>query len=147
MRRQVPPPSKTVFWSGHRRVFRCLWPGVFTLWLKGKGRVNARRYEAQGHGEPGVGEDDLRSAAEVARILVDRVLAEAPVDDSKRIAVILDGLGSTKYEELFVVWGTVRKLLEDRGYTLVEPLVGEYVTSLDMHASEFWPRVVPLLLR
>jgi len=84
------------------------------------------------HGEPGVGEDDLRSAAEVARILVDRVLAEAPVDDSKRIAVILDGLGSTKYEELFVVWGTVRKLLEDRGYTLVEPLVGEYVTSLDM---------------
>nr|WP_314784781.1 dihydroxyacetone kinase family protein [Olsenella uli] len=84
------------------------------------------------HGEPGVGEDDLRPAAEVARILVDRVLAEAPADDSKRIAVILDGLGSTKYEELFVVWGTVRVLLEDRGYTLVEPLVGEYVTSLDM---------------
>jgi dihydroxyacetone kinase len=84
------------------------------------------------HGEPGVGEDDLRSAAEVARILVDRVLVEAPADDSKRIAVILDGLGSTKYEELFVVWGTVRKLLEDRGYTLVEPCVGEYVTSLDM---------------
>ena len=97
--------------------------------------LGVRAVQQQGrslHGEPGVGEDDLRSAAEVARILVDRVLAEAPVDDSKRIAVILDGLGSTKYEELFVVWGTVRKLLEDRGYTLVEPLVGEYVTSLDM---------------
>ena len=60
------------------------------------------------HGEPGVGEGDLASAAEVAELLVDRVLAEAPADDSKRIAVILDGLGSTKYEELFVVWGTVR---------------------------------------
>ena len=84
------------------------------------------------HGEPGVGEADMASAAEVARILVDRVLAEAPADDSKRVAVILDGLGSTKYEELFVVWGTVRALLEERGYELVAPLVGEYVTSLDM---------------
>lgn len=84
------------------------------------------------HGEPGVGEGDLASAAEVAELLVDRVLAEAPADNSKRIAVILDGLGSTKYEELFVVWGTVRQLLEDKGYTLVEPLVGEFVTSLDM---------------
>ena len=84
------------------------------------------------HGEPGVGEDDLKPAAEVARILVDRVLAEAPADGAKRLAVMLDGLGSTKYEELFVVWGTVRPLLEQRGYTLVDPLVGEYVTSLDM---------------
>lgn len=84
------------------------------------------------HGEPGVGEADMASAAEVAELLVDRVLAEAPADDSKRIAVILDGLGSTKYEELFVVWGTVRRLLEERGYDLVAPLVGEYVTSLDM---------------
>lgn len=84
------------------------------------------------HGEPGVGETDMASAAEVAGLLVDRVLAEAPADDSKRIAVILDGLGSTKYEELFVVWGTVRRLLEERGYELVAPLVGEYVTSLDM---------------
>lgn len=84
------------------------------------------------HGEPGVGEADLASADEVAELLVERVLAEAPADDSKRVAVILDGLGSTKYEELFVVWGTARRLLEDRGYTLVEPLVGEYVTSLDM---------------
>lgn len=84
------------------------------------------------HGEPGVGEGDLAPAAEVARLLVDRVLAEAPAGDAKRIAVILDGLGSTKYEELFVVWGTVRDLLEERGYTLVDPQVGEFVTSLDM---------------
>lgn len=84
------------------------------------------------HGEPGVGEDDLKPASEVARLLVERVLAEAPADDSKRIAVVLDGLGSTKYEELFVVWGTVRKLLEDAGYSLVAPVVGEVVTSLDM---------------
>ncbi len=84
------------------------------------------------HGEPGVGEADLASAAEVAELLVNRVLDEAPEGAGKRIAVILDGLGSTKYEELFVVWGTVRELLESKGYELVEPQVGEFVTSLDM---------------
>ncbi len=84
------------------------------------------------HGEAGVYEDDLVSAAEIAQLLVERVLAEAPADDSKRIAVLLDGLGSTKYEELFVVWGTVHDLLLERGYELVAPQVGEFVTSLDM---------------
>jgi dihydroxyacetone kinase len=83
------------------------------------------------HGEPGVGEGDLASADGVARLLVDRVLAEAPAG-AHRLAVMLDGLGATKYEELFVVWGSVRPLLEERGYELVEPLVGEFVTSLDM---------------
>ncbi len=84
------------------------------------------------HGEPGVFESDLLPAAEIAKLLVERVLEEAPADDSKRIGVILDGLGSTKYEELFVVWKTVYALLADRGYTLVDPMVGEFVTSLDM---------------
>ncbi len=36
-----------------------------------------------------------------------RVLAETPVGASTRIAVILNGLGSTKHEELFVLWRTV----------------------------------------
>ena len=47
--------------------------------------------------------------------------------------MILNGLGRTKYEELFVVWGDgVADLLRERGYEIVEPEVGELVTSLDM---------------
>jgi dihydroxyacetone kinase len=46
--------------------------------------------------------------------------------------VILNGLGRTKYEELFVVWGTIARLLRERDYEIVEPEVGELVTSLDM---------------
>ena len=84
------------------------------------------------HGEPGIAEADLPSAAELARILVDKVLTEAPTDDTHRIGVILNGLGATKYEELFVVWRTAAHLLRDAGYTLVDPEVGELVTSLDM---------------
>src|SRR5829696_1656148 len=84
------------------------------------------------HGEPGIAEADLPSAAELARTLVDRVLTEAPADDTHRVGVILNGLGATKYEELFVLWRTAAQLLRNAGYTLVDPEVGELVTSLDM---------------
>lgn len=84
------------------------------------------------HGEPGVRDDDLPTAEQLAHTLVDGVLGDYTAGDSKRIAVILNGLGRTKYEELFVVWGTVAGLLRDRGYELVDPEVGELVTSLDM---------------
>ena len=46
--------------------------------------------------------------------------------------MILNGLGTTKYEELFVVWRTVARLLRAAGYTVVDPEVGERATRLDM---------------
>ena len=84
------------------------------------------------HGEPGIADEPLPRAAELANLLVDRVLAEEPADSTKRVGPILNGLGATKYEELFVVWKTVSQRLRDAGYTLVDPEVGELVTSLDM---------------
>ncbi|MGN6441961.1 MAG: dihydroxyacetone kinase family protein, partial [Arthrobacter sp.] len=84
------------------------------------------------HGEPGLHDTDLPSARELGQELVGRVLSETPAGAGKRIAVILNGLGSTKHEELFVLWGTVAPLLRAAGYTLVMPEVGELVTSLDM---------------
>ncbi|WP_120522864.1 dihydroxyacetone kinase family protein [Arthrobacter celericrescens] len=84
------------------------------------------------HGEPGLFDTELPSAVELGTELVRRVLEEAPAEHAGRIAVILNGLGSTKLEELFVLWRTVAPLLRDAGYTLVMPEVGELVTSLDM---------------
>jgi dihydroxyacetone kinase len=74
----------------------------------------------------------MPTAAGLAETLVDGVLADHPDAESQRIAVILNGLGRTKYEELFVVWGEVARLLRGRGFVIVEPEVGELVTSLDM---------------
>ena len=84
------------------------------------------------HGEPGVSSHEMPSAADLAALLVDGVLAEKPIGSSDRIAVILNGLGRTKYEELFVVWQSVARLLRAAGHTIVDPEVGELVTSLDM---------------
>ncbi|MGO1978356.1 dihydroxyacetone kinase family protein [Brachybacterium tyrofermentans] len=84
------------------------------------------------HGEPGIDEVDMPSAAELAKVLVDGVLKETPELDSDRVAVVLNGLGTVKYEEMFVVWKHASALLADAGLTLVRPEVGEHVTSLDM---------------
>ena len=83
------------------------------------------------HGEPGVSEDDVPRAAELAHLLVAAVLRELPTDQ-ERVTAVLNGLGSTKYEELFVLWRTVSSLLARAGLEVVEPEVGELVTSLDM---------------
>jgi dihydroxyacetone kinase len=84
------------------------------------------------HGEPGIAVIDRPTADEIAQLLVDKVLAETPTDDGRRIAVLLNGLGTVKYEELFVAYRMVALLLEQQGYTVVDPEVGEQCTSLDM---------------
>jgi len=88
------------------------------------------------HGEPGIGETDIPTADGLARIFVDALLAEVPLSvgtaSGQRVAVILNGLGSVKYEELFVVYRTVARLLSEAGLDIVEPEVGELVTSFDM---------------
>lgn len=84
------------------------------------------------HGEPGIGERPLGTADELAAELVTRILADRPVDGPRRIAAILNGLGTVKYEELFVLWHGVRRLLAASDLELVVADVGEFVTSLDM---------------
>jgi D-erythrulose 4-kinase len=84
------------------------------------------------HGEPGVSEDDIPTARELARQLVDSILDEFSLSAGDKVGVILNGLGATKYEELFVVWKSVAEFLSDRGLVVVDPEVGELVTSLDM---------------
>jgi dihydroxyacetone kinase len=84
------------------------------------------------HGEPGISSAPWMPARELAAKLVETVLAERPEGASGRAAVVLNGLGATKYEELFVLFGDVAELLSAAGVELVAPEVGEMVTSLDM---------------
>ncbi|MCS3470946.1 dihydroxyacetone kinase [Pseudomonas sp. JUb42] len=88
------------------------------------------------HGEPGISEGAVPSADELAQTLVSSLLNELPDGitqaSGQRVAVILNGLGSIKYEELFVLYRRIAQLLDAAGLTVVEPEVGELVTSFDM---------------
>lgn len=84
------------------------------------------------HGEPGIEEIALTTSDEVAKLLVGRLLEELPEQAGDRVVVQLNGLGSAKYEELYVTANTVLSELEAAGVEVVECEVGEFMTSLDM---------------
>lgn len=87
------------------------------------------------HGEPGIDEVDIPTASGLASMFVERLLQELPagVDaEGARVVPILNGLGSVKYEELFVVYRSVHRLLEEAGVQVIDPEVGEFCTSFDM---------------
>jgi dihydroxyacetone kinase len=84
------------------------------------------------HGEPGISDHPMPTATELAELLVSRLLQDKPADAGQRVVVILNGLGTVKYEELFLLYGKVEALLRAAGLEIVEPECGELVTSLDM---------------
>ncbi|GAA3905382.1 dihydroxyacetone kinase family protein [Microbacterium invictum] len=93
------------------------------------------------HGEPGIDETGIPTADELAELLVSRLLDERPAGADGRVVPILNGLGSLKYEEMFVVYRRIAQLLEGAGLEVVDPHVGEYCTSFDMAGTSltlFW---------
>ena len=83
------------------------------------------------HGEPGVESLPAVPVRELAQMLVEKLLVERPAS-GQLAAVLLNGLGATKYEELFVLWRSVIEALANGGVRAILPEVGELVTSLDM---------------
>lgn len=112
----------------------CTLPGASTpLFTVPKGRMAV----GMGiHGEPGIDEQDIPTAHGLAELLVSGLLEARPTDITtiagRRVGVILNGLGSVKYEELFVTYRSVAALLAEQGLEVVEPEVGELVTSFQM---------------
>jgi len=84
------------------------------------------------HGEPGLERRSLMRADELAATLVDRILADLPFAAGDEVAVLVNGLGSTPLEELYILYRSVAPLLADRGIKAHRTYVGEYATSLDM---------------
>lgn len=93
------------------------------------------------HGEPGISEQPLPTASELAALLVDGLLKDKPETAGRRVVPILNGLGTVKYDELFLLFGKIEALLTAAGLEIVEPECGELVTSLDMSGLSltlFW---------
>lgn len=84
------------------------------------------------HGEAGVETAELVDSRRLAGLMVGRLLEERPSGGSGRVALLLNGLGATKYEEMFVLAHPLLQELETLGLEVVLPEAGELVTSLDM---------------
>lgn len=84
------------------------------------------------HGEPGIWRDKLKPADVIADEMLERLLDEIPEGADDRVAVLVNSLGATSLEELFIVYRRVSQRLKAAGRRIVQPLVGRYVTSLEM---------------
>ncbi|MFM1651751.1 dihydroxyacetone kinase subunit DhaK [Brevibacillus sp. B_LB10_24] len=84
------------------------------------------------HGEPGVQRGKLRSADEVAEVLLARILDDMPLGSGDRVAVMVNSLGSTTKMELLIVYRKISQLLKERGIGVHRSYVGEFVSSMEM---------------
>ncbi len=79
----------------------------------------------------GIWRDKLQPADKIADEMVSRVLAEKPADAS-RVSILLNSLGATPLEELFILYQRISKKLGEAKLTIVRPQVGPFVTSMEM---------------
>ena len=84
------------------------------------------------HGEPGSRRGPLESADEIAHDFVEALAADLSLTQGARVAVLVNGLGATPLEELYLLYRRTHKLLEERGISVAKNYVGEYATSLEM---------------
>jgi dihydroxyacetone kinase-like protein len=84
------------------------------------------------HGEPGIWRGPLKSADELTQEMLDRLLAEISLTRGDRVSVLVNSLGATPLEELYIMYRHVAKVLGERGIISVTPLIGRYATSMEM---------------
>ncbi len=89
------------------------------------------------HGEPGVWRGKLKTADEIAGEMMDRLLADMPLAQGDRVSILVNSLGATPPEELYILYNVVKARLEGEGATIIMPLVGRYATSMEMAGVSF----------
>lgn len=84
------------------------------------------------HGEPGIWRGPLKSADALTDEMLDLLLPELNLKKGDSTAVLVNSLGATPHEELFIVYRRVAQTLGKRGIRIVMPLIGRYATSMEM---------------
>ena len=74
----------------------------------------------------------LEPADAIADQLVAAILQDLPHERGDRVAVLVNGLGATPKEELYILYRRAHRLLDDAGLRVHRVWCGEYATSLEM---------------
>ncbi|MEU6572693.1 dihydroxyacetone kinase subunit DhaK [Streptomyces sp. NPDC046805] len=84
------------------------------------------------HGEPGIHRGPLETADAITDRIVDALVSDLEIVSGDRVAVLVNGLGATPLEELYLMYRRTHQVLSERGVTIERKYVGEYATSLEM---------------
>jgi len=68
----------------------------------------------------------------VATIVTEKLIADLPFKAGDKVAVLVNGLGATPPEELFILYSKVHDILQEHSIGISRSFVGEYATSMEM---------------
>ena len=84
------------------------------------------------HGEPGIRRGKLKSADEITQELSEKIFDDINLSSGDEISVLINSLGATPHEELFITANKFDKILKEKGIINKKSYVGRYATSMEM---------------
>jgi len=84
------------------------------------------------HGEPGLRRGAIMPADDVVDEMLEHILPDLPFESGDEVAVLVNSLGATPPEELYIMYRRVTQVLGDAGVGIYREFIGEYATSLEM---------------
>jgi dihydroxyacetone kinase-like protein len=87
------------------------------------------------HGEAGIQRTKLQPADQIVTTLVEKLVEDGSLKRGDEISVLVNGLGATPLEELYIMYRKAKLMLDDLGIKVYRPYVGEYATSMEMSGA------------
>jgi dihydroxyacetone kinase-like protein len=84
------------------------------------------------HGEPGIRRGPLKNVDGIVEEMMAPILADLPFSSGDKVAVLINGLGATPKEELYLLYRKVGLILKEKKISVFHVYVGEFATSLEM---------------
>jgi dihydroxyacetone kinase-like protein len=85
------------------------------------------------HGEPGRERRHLEPVDALVDAVIDAIDDDLPFTRGAELLLVVNGMGGTPLGELYIAYRRAAEVLGARGVRIVRSLVGNYVTSLEMH--------------
>jgi dihydroxyacetone kinase-like protein len=84
------------------------------------------------HGEPGIQRSELKRSDEVIQYIMEKIMRDLPYENGDEVSVLVNGLGATPQEELYIAYRKIDQILKKQGIHIYRPYIGEFATSLEM---------------
>jgi len=84
------------------------------------------------HGEAGIRREKRTSANEVTQDMLDLLLADILINEGEEVSVLVNSLGATPLEELFIIYRKVSEIINKKAIKIYKPYIGRYATSMEM---------------
>jgi len=84
------------------------------------------------HGEKGIQRCALKTADQTVEAIWDIIDRDFPIPRGSSVAVLVNSLGATPREELYILYRKLHEILVSGGIAVSKALIGEFATSMEM---------------